>query len=270
MRYKFISEKRQHLHTLDDKPLKGTTTVISEVYPPPLAWWGARLALEPIGFTTDKIEPDEAKRLELASKGQNELIKAGGLTVEEYYAWLTRLYRNHDEYKKSKGKEGVDMHAQIEAYINTCLKDHGGKPFPFEALAGFSDWAMRDVEHFIWSEAHCYSERLWVGGITDFGFAHKNGGIFVGDNKPSIYPKHFYQTAGYGIQIKENGLFDAEGNSLPNIVTIGAIDGYCIFDYNKGVPSYLSGIWVAKLERMFEHTVEAYDMKDLKGSPTLQ
>jgi len=39
--YKFIDANKEHLHTLDDKPLIGTTTLLKEVHPPMLSWYGS-------------------------------------------------------------------------------------------------------------------------------------------------------------------------------------------------------------------------------------
>ena len=48
MTYKF--NEQDHIHTLDGKPLKGTTTVIKEVLPPPLAYYGSGMACKEMGW----------------------------------------------------------------------------------------------------------------------------------------------------------------------------------------------------------------------------
>lgn len=285
MKYRYTDEKRKHLHELDRedgigyKPLIGTTTAINEVYPPPLAWWGSAMALEKLGFITEKKEPDETKRRALAEEGMNALVPIldADDALERYMKFLEGCYRNHDEYKKAKGKAGIDVHALIENYVKYCIKNNEGKPtnnpdITWEGIESFVSWADKDVARFLWSEAHTFSEKLWVGGITDFGFVHKNGMVIVADNKPSVYPKNFIQTAGYGIQIKENGLFNRDGEPLiawPEEQGIMPIDGYCIFDYNKGEARYLSGDWVNRLEADFKHTIEMYGRRDLTGSNTI-
>ncbi len=268
--YRF--NRKEHIHQISYnnsvwQPLFGTTTVINEVYPPPLAWYGSAKALEPLGFIPPNKEPDENKRREAAEAGLANLdeLLSGDLRLDEYIGLLSKCYKNHDEYKKSQGKKGTDKHALIEKYIKDCIKTNGGVPKqegPAE-ISGFIAEAIRDVEKFLWSEAHCFSEKLWTGGITDFGFVHKNGGVILGDAKPSVYPKHFIQTGGYSFQIKENGLFDKTGKMISP--PFESIDGFCIFDYNKGAMSYLGSQWVEKLEADFVHTVEMYKRKDLKG-----
>jgi len=274
-KYKYTDEtKKKHMHELAQdgvnyKPLMGTTTIINEVLPPPLAWWASAQALKNLGFISEKNEPDQQKRMALAMNGLLEVKRVSEMKVDDYMKWLNTQYRNHDEYKKEKGKAGTDKHEVIETWVNACVTGYNGKPLaPMnEEIKTFIEWAQKDVDKFLWSEAHCYSEKLWVGGICDLGFLHKNGMTIIGDNKPSIYPKHFIQTAAYGIQIKENGLFNADGSRLmPRLY----IDGYCIYDYNKGIVQYLSGVWVDKLERTFVQIVEMYNQKDLTGSATLQ
>lgn len=280
-RYKYTDKARAHLHELSQDggttyaPLIGTTTALNEVFPPPLAWWGSAQALQRFGWITEKKEPDVMKREELLKKGQDEVRLAADMNLEDYRSLLESCYKAHDEYKKSKGKEGVDIHALIEEMIRFCLDKNGGQPTTMyrEQLPAFTEWAMRDVKQFLWSEAHCYSSRLFVGGITDFGFIHKNGKVIVGDNKPSIYPKNFIQTALYGIQIKENGLCDASGKPLDvgwnaTESDFPKIDGYCIFDYNKGVVRYR--IDIERLERIGETAIDLYKNKDVIGSLTLE
>lgn len=282
MKYRFTDKARKHLHELakegeDYKPLFGTTTIINEVYPPPLAWYGSAKALENLGFITEKKEPDAKIREELAAKGQDAIRLAGDMNLHEYMEWLEIQYRNHDEYKKSQGKKGTDMHAEIEACIKFAIDKNGGQPTTMfrETLPAFTQWAMEEVDCFLWSEAHTFSEKLWVGGITDFGFIHKNGKIIIGDAKTGIYPKYFLQAAGYGIQIKENGLFKADGSSIPLFwgdkkLSDPLIDGYFIWNYKDGYGHYLGNQWVEKLEADFRHTVSMYERRELIGTKTLE
>jgi hypothetical protein len=280
MPYRF--NNKGHIHEYKTEggewaPLIGTTSLINEVYPPPLAWYGSEKALEPFGFISPKKEQDSLKRRELAEKGLEDLqsILDSDNALERYIELLESAYKNHDNYKKKKGKEGKDKHALIELYIKWVLRENAGRPAVDELavpelitpIQGFYNWATKDVERFIWSEANCYSKSLWLGGITDFGFIDKNGKKIIGDAKPSVYPKHWIQTSAYGIQIAENGLFDEEGQKIIEPMNI---DGYCIFDYNKNEVRYLGAEWKARLERIVGHTVEVYKIKDLVGASALQ
>src|SRR5437899_1811597 len=48
-RYRFHDKDGEHLHTLDGKPLIGTSTAI-RVLNKPLTWWAAGMALTPLGW----------------------------------------------------------------------------------------------------------------------------------------------------------------------------------------------------------------------------
>ena len=230
-KYRFNSA--DHIHELDCedgqgyKPLKGTTTVIKEVYPPPLAWYGSAKAVELLGYVTDKKEPDENKRTALLENGYGAIKKLiGSGTATDYKEFLEKCYKNHNTYMKERGKIGKNAHALIEMYIRECL-DNGGTVISHDAhsydplVVSFVKWAYENVKKFLVCEAHCYSERLWVGGITDWLAIMKNGKLYVGDNKPAVYHSHFIQVAGYAVQIEKNGLFTENGTPIIKLELTG-------------------------------------------------
>jgi hypothetical protein len=112
----------------------------------------------------------------------------------------------------------------------------------------FADWAIKNVKRFIASEAHCYSERLWVGGITDCIAELNDGKLAIIDFKSSkeAYLSQFIQIAGYDIEVSENGLFDDNGNSMAEIPADsahkldGLFDCYIVFPFGaeKVEPQY--------------------------------
>lgn len=90
----------------------------------------------------------------------------------------------------------------------------------------FIQWTDKNVKKFLWSEAHCYSERLWTGGISDVGAELNDGTIAVTDFKSAkdAYASHFIQAAGYSIEIEENGLFNGNGTLNKKIeAKVGAL-----------------------------------------------
>lgn len=274
MKYVFKDEKGEHMHTFDDKPMLGTTSIINEIYPPPLAWWAAGKALEAIGWR-DPRKFTKEELIEAASLGQKSLEDLLKLNVQDYMKALTAMYKAHDAAKREGGKKGKGKHALIEQYIKTQMgiwncpdEDEDHKTDQWADIADFVKWAEQNVDKFLWSEAHCFSVDLWAAGITDFGFRHKNGMIFIGDAKSGFYHKFFIQTGGYSKQIKDgDGLYDSKGNK---IMSAPAIDGYMIWNYNEGKARYLYGPeWVGKMEADFAHTVRMYNDRDVIGSETL-
>ena len=114
----------------------------------------------------------------------------------------------------------------------------------------FVIWSNKNVKKYEYSEAHCFDEELWVGGISDAGAELKDGSYAVIDFKSSkeAYTNQFIQAAGYALQIDKNGLWSKDGkmnkkldkpiNALI-IVPFGAEEikpeiRYVISEYRKG------------------------------------
>ena len=110
------------------------------------------------------------------------------------------------------------MHAMMEDYIKHCIENNDSKPDKNykngDKVQILVDWSVENVDVFVWSEAHCYSRELWLGGISDCGFKDKKGKYAILDFKSGkeAYTSQFWQCIGYGLQIEENGLFDKDGN----------------------------------------------------------
>ena len=125
----------------------------------------------------------------------------------------------------------------MEAYIGQCLTLDAGRPVyqQNKDIQDFIDWSVKEVKQFLWSEGFCFSKELWIGGCSDFGFLTKDDKIIIGDYKTSkaIYWTNFLQTAGYGIQVKENGVLDKDGKKL---LDVDRIDGYVIFQRKDKEP----------------------------------
>lgn len=211
-RYQFKDTSKEHLHTLDGKPLIGTSSVVG-VIAKPLTWWASGMALESLGWTNPrKVAREEG--VKIAGKARKYFF----ISNEEYYDWLQECYRAHNTKKEKAADEGTDMHAELEGYVKTCLKAQG-KPLQvaddaLQQIKDFSNWAIENVEIFLDSEVHLYSEILWTGGITDCIAKMKDGKVAIIDFKSSkeAYESQFIQIAGYDIQLRENGRFRADGN----------------------------------------------------------
>lgn len=233
MRYKFIDEGKKHEHTLDGKPLSGTTTVIKEVMPPMLSWYGSGKALEPMGWTNPNYDK-EGLGLRLSDEFLGKELPELTESPEKWYQFLQRCYRNHDEYKKEKGDWGTKTHGEIEKAIKYAIKHDNGylrvdRKYKSEAVERFATWARG--KQMLHSEVHCYSEKLWIGGIIDLIYK-ENEEIFIGDIKTSksIYESAFIQTGTYDYQQKENGLLDSKGNKISDSLEVV---GYTVVNIPK-------------------------------------
>jgi hypothetical protein len=207
MKYEF--KEKEHLHLLDGKPLTGTSSVGSVLHIP-LAWWASGLACEIFGWINPKYNSSD-KVNSSAEKGLN-LIK--GLSLDKYKTLLTKAYRHHHDSLNKSAKKGTDLHAELERYVKNTMHNRMSTPVYNDRILPFIEWAEKNVKKFLWSEAHCYDEELWVGGISDCGVELNDGKMAIIDFKSSkdAYPTHYIQCAGYAIQIENNGLWSEDGS----------------------------------------------------------
>ena len=211
---KYLFDEKNHLHSLDGKPLIGTSTAVG-IISKPLSYWASGMAVGTLGWTATKSDPD--MRLEVAT------VALDAIKQLDPTGWLKRLdlaYKAHATRLKDSATEGTDLHAELEKYIVACLEKEG-KPMtaiaPFiPQVEKFANWAQENVDHFTFSEGYCYSKDIWVGGICDAGAKMKDGKFALFDFKSSkdAYYNQFVQVAGYSLQIHENGVFDKDGNEV--------------------------------------------------------
>lgn len=273
-RYKFIDEGRQHLHTLDGKPLIGTSTSV-QVLSKPLTWWAAELAAVECLEVGECIPTIRAEYLEAAGKFGPDKKKALDALQKKYPIFKKARFAHYDS-KNDKADQGVDMHAELETYVVDCIA-HGGVPLEQE-IAGplpvriFAAWARTNVKRFLPPEGHCYSERLWVGGIVDLPFIDKQDRLGIMDFKSSkeAYLSQFIQCAGYDIEIEENGILDADGNLL--IKPERPADYYAVFPFGAEHPEPQLRFDTLTLRQAFEacvtlHTIDSADQAAKAAKP---
>lgn len=226
-------DSKNHIHKLNDKPLMGTSTVL-QIIAKPLTWWASGLAVSKLGWSNPKLT-SQSERHEKANASLEEIK---GLDSVEYLKLLDSAYRAHADNLKTASEGGVDLHAELEKFVKFKMTGEAPDNTMFDAkIMPFIEWTEKNVKRFLWSEMYCYSEKMWVGGITDCGAELNSGEIVIIDFKSSkeAYPSQFFQIAGYDIQIEENGGFTEDGKSifkLPKpvsqyiIVPFGAKDPY--------------------------------------------
>ena len=223
MPYLYQDEKGEHLHALNGRPLLGSSTVIG-ILAKNLAWWAAELA------AVECLEKGELiptiREEYLAACASSDKKSAIDALQKKYPAFKKARFAHYTD-KNTKAKKGTDMHAECERFVkdhmNGVLGEYDKKIQPFV------DWAILEVDHFIWSEGNCYSEELWVGGISDCGYVSKKGKVGIIDFKSSreAYLSQFLQIALYDIEIAENGILDKGGNLVCKLEK--PVDHYIVF-----------------------------------------
>lgn len=201
MEKEFKFNEKEHLYTLDGKPMTGVTTILSVIAKPALIQWAANMACDYV----DKASQSEKFTL----KDLPDILKEARLA--------------HRKKKEDAGSKGTDVHKEIEGIIKVFLLTDG---LP-EYLANLSEqaklfvaWAKENKVKFLASEKRVYNddEKLWYAGTADF-VAEIDGKKYVGDTKTSnqIYPEAFYQMAAYRAALERMGETDFAGSVVVNI-----------------------------------------------------
>lgn len=279
-RYRFIDEpdakgKPQHLHTLDGQPLFGTSTVLSILHKPGLVWWSSGLACEWMGWKTSKIA-DSRKRTPMDERMTPEFLtrhaEIVALPPDKYMEELDLAYKAHNVKLDKSADAGTIMHKHLENFVNMCLEGNEGKPIPARDLPQseeqplpipvvlFAAWACGNVKRFLASEAYCYSEKLWTGGIVDLMYQDNDGGIALLDFKSAkaAYDTHFLQNSGYDIAISENGILTKEGDLVRKFK--GKFRRYAVLPFGMEQPMPQFRDNVDELKAGFEACVALYKL----------
>jgi len=255
-RYSF--DEVNHIHTLDGKPLSGTSSIVGVLNKPGLTWWASGKALEPLGWTPTKEAKSKRGICAIAKLG--EIKKMHG---EEYLELLDKCYRNHKDSLDKSADKGIDLHADLENFIKWRMAGSPGESPKFsDRIIPFICWSDKNVKRFLWSEAHCYSKRLWTGGIGDAGAELNSGEIVLIDFKSSreAFLGQFFQCAGYDIAFSESGLLDRDGNVIKSLgAEIGYISKYIIFPFGaKELTPWENKLPIEDLKKGFEACMQIY------------
>jgi hypothetical protein len=221
-RYRF--DAANHVHLLDGQPLVGTSTAMG-VVAKPLTYWASGLAVMEFGCPNPKlltkIKNNQSTREEskLIFDAAEKWLAQYGNHIETYQLinlW-DKAYRAHATTLKEKATIGTDLHAELERFVRREIKKQPNFSNDYDkTIHPFIEWATDNVKTFLWSEAHCYSEQHWIGGICDCGLILNDGRVGIMDFKSSkeAYLTQHWQCGGYAVQIEANGTFDAEGNEI--------------------------------------------------------
>lgn len=205
-RYSF--DEDTHTHYIDNKPATGITSVIGVLSKPALIPWAAK---EAVKYIRENGKP--------LAEGSFEASEAILEAATKAYAGKRDKAASH----------GTDAHALVEEYIRSNL---GGTPVKllnkeYTTIIPFMDWAVANVEQFLFSERNLYDPNLFVAGIADFAFIAKDGRKYMGDFKTSsgIYGvDYFLQCAGYRILAESMGDETYDGGYIVRLGKKGPAD----------------------------------------------
>lgn len=257
--YKYIDENKSHLHTLDDKPLIGTSSVLN-VISKPLTWWAAETSAVECLEAGEKIPTIREEYLSACSSSDK---KSAIDALQKKYPIFKKARFAHFADKNAKADKGTDLHAEVEHYVKAKMGILPMRADYDEKIKPFIDWAEKNVKRFLWSEIYCYSEKYWLGGISDCAFEDNEGKKAIIDFKSSkeAYLSQFLQIAGYSIQLSENGGFTSEGeNVLPPIET----DYYVVWAFGAEKQEPAINYNVKQLREAFLSALNLYKVLEVK------
>lgn len=228
-----LRDRTAHLHTLDGKPMIGASTAIGVVGgADALMQWYADMAAV-AGLSKPQQDIKEAYDAANALSDKTERSKAKA-ALDKTYPDYADARRAAIQSRDGSAKKGTLRHGVLEDYIRKCLAENEGKPIKesIEGIQMFIDWSLENVAKFYFTEANCFSEKLWVGGIADIGLQMKDGKNLIGDHKSSreAFPKQFLQAALYDVLLAHSGILDSQGNKISDWKPA---DGVVIFPFRS-------------------------------------
>lgn len=245
----YYFDEKNHVHLFNGQPLIGTSSM-SSVLSKPLTWWASGLAVAKFGWINKKDENGKFRtieeRIDTAWKQWEKIVR---MNAEQWLDLLDDAYKAHSVKLSDSAEAGTDMHSVMEEYVKYCIKERDGIPSPTyqssfvnvsdsnkEKLQILVDWSVQKVNRFIASEINCYSEKLWLGGITDCIFEDIDGKYAILDFKSSkeVYLSQFWQCCGYAIQLEENGGFTSNG--VKTLSLDKPIDYVCVLPFGMKKP----------------------------------
>lgn len=225
--YKF--DEKKHIHTLNDKPLMGVTSVLGIISKPMLIQWSANMACDFIQTIMQEGLPitlDVIKEARTAHRKKKE--KAGD--------WGTEVHKAIEEWIKDKKEPVLTQENQQEAFNH------------------FKQWAEDNKVTFLESEKHLWSEKMWTGGIVDLVF-EMDGKKYIGDIKTSsgIYNEAFFQMGAYHLMLEEMGeAKDIAGYIVINLKKDGTMDMKRADNMTINQEAFLSALSLYKIINSLE------------------
>lgn len=233
----FKFDEKEHLYTLDGKPLMGCTTVLNVINKPALIQWAANETVK--WLRENCIEQDGI------DDGSGDGDVKGYIVTDKQ---LDKAKVAHRKKKEKAADWGKIVHKAIEVWIDR-RNIHNDTPKSVnigeveyviqedhqKAVDNFVKWARDNNVQFFESEKSIYSEEWWVGGTVDF-VCKIDGKLMVGDLKTSsgIYESMFFQTAAYSKMLVEMGMYPRfDGMVVVNCKK----DGEMAVDIRKDVES---------------------------------
>lgn len=236
-RYRFISEGRKHMHTLDGKALFGASTIKGIIGDKGalFQYYADRAAVSALGLPVQDITEEYEAIQKLSGYEKSNAMK----DLQKRYPDFAYARLAANRHRDTTAVKGTERHARLEDYVRESLQNNNGVPFIPDDLEPYAPeirnwilWCVEFVAEFYFTEANCFHEGMWTGGIADLGLRLKTGQRVICDHKSSkeAYPDQFLQCAIYDLLLLYSGGLDNDGNQL---FKWEPADGYIIFPFRS-------------------------------------
>ena len=235
----FTFDEKKHVYKLDGKPMTGVTSVIGVLAKPALIGWAAKMATEYIW--------EHGETIKVTAENEDDFLKS--FLVERFanenYRFVTKEILEqaksaHTKKKEAAGTHGTDAHALVEKYIGEMLEKNGGhahlsvSSIDMEPIQKFVEWAVENVDKFIFSERRMFNKELFVAGTADFAYIGKDGKRYMADFKTSsgIYGIDYWlQVAAYRFLAESSGDEPYDGATIVRLGKDGKFEVQQVYEY---------------------------------------
>lgn len=260
----FTFDEKSHVYKLDGKPMTGVTSVIGVLAKPALIGWAAKMATEYIWEHGEKIK--------VTADNNDDFVKAFLLErfADGEYRVVTKELLDeaksaHTKKKEAAGSTGTDRHAEVEEWINLCLKSDGKPNFAMPHttdIKQFVDWAVENVDHFLFSERRMFNKELFIAGTADFAYIGKDGKRYMADFKTSsgIYGIDYWlQCAAYRMLAEGEGDEPYDGATIVRLGKDGSFEVNQLMDYVLYKEAFLACLTLYRLQAHNKGAVEVLE-----------
>jgi len=253
--------KEKHEYLIDGKRATGVTTIIGVLAKPALIQWAANEAVKYIKANLSY------KRMKLLRKG---LVVVKSSIIDE-------AAKAHTRKKEAAGEHGTDTHALVEDYVKWCISTPNIRNewqqvelLKYLPIKKFIDWAVENVDHFLFAERQMYDKELFVAGTADFAYIGKDGRKYMTDFKTSsgIYGIDYWlQVAAYRMLAEGEGDEAYDGATVVRMGKDGSFEVQHLYDYVLYKEAFLACL---KLYRLQAHTKGAATIAEKTFAPKIK
>lgn len=221
------------------KKYTGITSVLGVLAKPALIGWAAKMAVQ----SMESINWEQAAEF-----------------PEYRNSKLEEARTAHTRKKEEAGAHGTDAHALVEQYINSCIESFGGRPVaPAEedSIKKFTDWAVENVDHFLFAERRMAHPELFLAGTADFAYVGKDGKKYMGDFKTSsgIYGIDYWlQVAAYRLLAEGEGDEPYDGSAIVRLGKDGSFEAQYRFDWETDKEAFLACLTLYRAQGTYVKT----------------